>query len=148
MNTFLHEVTHCKQYCLFIKSYSSLPRGVSSRVFSFGPLCRRYTLFRKKVDSHCPWYIASLATRSMLLDNRLNISPAHFSALSRHLFKIEVWKDKALALFQPLLQLGCYLSTTQTSPPCFVNNTFSLWSVGLTQLPYFLVSVIFRKGLA
>ena len=51
----------------------------------------------------------------MLLGNRVNTSSAHLSALSWHLFKREVLKDKSSTLCQPLLRLGCFLSTTCTS---------------------------------
>ena len=103
---------------------------------------------------HCPSCIASLATRSMLHDNLLNKSSTHLSSLSRHLFKIEIWKDKLPTLCQPLLQLGCFLSTTQTSSQkkqqCFSIKT-SLWSknswfstVVINNIFWFL---FFRKGL-
>ena len=72
--------------------------------------------FVKKLDSHWPWYIASLVTKSMLLDDRLNASSAHLSTHSWHLFKIEVWKDKVPNLCQSLQRLGWFLSTTRTSP--------------------------------
>ena len=64
--------------------------------------------FVKTLDSHWPWYTASLATKSVLL-NHLNTSSAHLSALSWQLFKREVWKDKVPTLYQPLLRLGALL---------------------------------------
>ena len=82
--------------------------------------------FVKTLDSHCAWYIASQATRSMLLDNRLNTSSAHVSALSWHFFKREVLKEKTPTLCQPLLRLGCFLSTTEKEMR-FSIKTFSLW---------------------
>ena len=111
--------------------------------------------FAKKLDSHCAWYIASLATRSMLLDNRRNTSSAHVSALSWHLFKREVLKDKLPTLCQPLLQLGCFLSTTYTSlqkKKCAFQLKLFLSdrrTVDLTQLSSIMFSCFcfFRKGL-
>ena len=115
MNTFCMKLTRYKQFCLFIKQavgiiFQNLISlhypWASRRVFSFCPLCRRYRFLVQKLDSHYPWYIASLATRSILLDNSLNTSSAHLPALSWHIFKIEVWKDKVPTLCQSLLWLG------------------------------------------
>ena len=91
----------------------------------------------------------------MLLGNRLNTSSAHLSALSWHLFKREVLKDKSSTLCQPLLRLGCFLSTTYTSlqkKKCVFQLKLFLSdrrTVDLTHLPSIIFSFFcfFRKGL-
>ena len=68
-----------------------------------------------------------------------------------YLFQTENWKEKLPTLCQPLLRLGCLLSTAQSSPQkrrCvfqlkrFVSDRRT---VGLTELSYFLVSVFSLK---
>ena len=96
-----------------------------------------------------------MATRSMLLDNCLNTSSAHLSALSWHLFKREVSKDKLTTLCQPLLRLGWFLSKTYTSlqkKKCVFQLKLFLSdrrTVDLTQLLSIIFSCFcfFRKGL-
>ena len=73
----------------------------------------------------------SLATRSVLLKNHLNTSSAPFSALSWHLLKKEVWKDKNLPTLCPtftairvLLIYNTGFSSEKSM--CFPINTFYL----------------------
>ena len=78
VNIFCLKLTYCKQFCLLLKPFVSFFKiwfhcvicWTSSLVSSFCPFVVGIHFFVRKLGSYCAWYIASLASWSMLLDNR------------------------------------------------------------------------------
>ena len=151
------KLTHYKQFCFFIKPFAwlfkiwfhSVIRGASGSKFRFWPLCRRYRFFRKKIDSHCPWYIASLATRSILLDKHLlPVFQLFLVFIPNRELKREVtnFVPTFAAIRVPLIYSTVF-STEKAM--CFPIKTFCLWSKNswFNRVVVFPCFCVFLKGL-
>ena len=147
INSFVFSSNHLHNFSKFDFIPLSVGRPVSK--FRFWPLCRRYRFFRKKIDSHCPWYIASLATRSILLDKHLlPVFQLFLVFIPNRELKREVtnFVPTFAAIRVPLIYSTVF-STEKAM--CFPIKTFCLWSKNswFNRVVIFPCFCVFLKGL-